>query len=610
MKKIFIFISLLLLQSGYLLSQYDIDKVRNNDITKEEVYEHVKYLASDKLEGRYPGTNGDILARQYLSREFQKYGLKPEGDSAYIQRFDMNNGVKAGSMNSASFTGLNGVIKVSDKDFTPLAVSSNGKAEGKLVFAGYGIKADNLNYNDFKDKNGNEINVEGKVIVIMRYSPTYMNTSNDKFSAFEPLRAKLSVIKDLKPAGIIIITPPDNNSNDDDLMEIGNDIVRNNTGIPIINVRRSIIASLMNERGYFLNLITSDINSNFTPNCFEFPDVTASFNVDLQDDISKTGNVIGLLEGSDPVLKNEVIVVGAHFDHLGYGGSNSMYSGKEKLIHHGADDNASGTAGVLELAQKFSSEKKNIKRSILFLCFTGEEEGLIGSSYFTKSEKFKEFNIVAMINMDMIGRLKDNKLILNGTGTSSFWVPEIEKLNKTYNFSISMSPDGFGPSDHSSFYGKNLPVLMFFTDLHGDYHKPSDTYDKINTEGEAKVLKMVYDMTNNIANGQTKPEFTKVVKKEEENKGERKSVRVYVGTVPDFSYTGDGFKISGVQAGSPAEKYGLLAGDIMIKFGEKEIKNIYDYTAALGEYKPGQEVDVTVKRDDKEVCLKVTLGKK
>lgn len=610
MKKLFIFISLLFLQSSSLFSQFDIDKVRNIDITKEEVYEHIKYLASDKLEGRYPGTNGDILARQYLSREFQKYGLKPEGDSAYIQRFDMNNGVKAGKLNSLKFSGLDGTVNVDGKDFTPLSISSNGKAEGRLVFAGYGIKADVQNYNDFSDKNGNEINVEGKVIVIMRYSPTYMNTSNDKFSAYESFRAKLSVIKELKPAGIIIITPPDNNSNEDDLMEIGNDLVRQNSGIPIINVRRSLIASMMSARGYYLNSIVNDINTNFKPNCFEFPDVTAEFNVDLQDDIAKTGNVIGLLEGSDPVLKNEVIVVGAHFDHLGYGGSNSMYSGKEKLIHHGADDNASGTAGVLELAQKFSSDKNKIKRSILFLCFTGEEEGLIGSSYFTQSKKFKEFNIVAMINMDMIGRLKDNKLILNGTGTSSYWIPEIEKLNKTYNFSISMSPDGFGPSDHSSFYAKNLPVLMFFTDLHGDYHKPSDTYDKINSDGEAKVVRMVYDMAYDIVNEQTKPEFTKVVKKEEENKGERKSVRVYVGTVPDFSYNGDGFKISGVQAGSPAEKYGILAGDIMIKFGDKEIKNIYDYTAALGEYKPGQEVDVTVKRDDKEVCLKVTLGKK
>ncbi len=610
MNKILIILCLILIQAGFVYAQSGIDNVRNNDITGKEVYEHVKYLASDELGGRYPGTQGDVLARQYISKEFQKYGLKPEGDSAFIQRFDMYNGVKEGSNNSLSFFVPKGRIDAIPEVFTPLSVSENGTAEGKMVFAGYGIKSDNLNYNDFLDANGNPVNVEGKVVVIMRYSPTYLNPNEDKFSTFETMRAKLSVIKDLKPAGVIVINPPDTSSNGDELMILGNEMVRQNFGIPVINAKRSAIESMMKDFGYDLNKICSDINSTLKPNCIEFNDITVNFSVELQDDYEKTGNVIGLLEGSDPVLKNEVIVVGAHFDHLGLGGSNSMYSGKEKLIHYGADDNASGTAGVLELAQKLSSEKKSVKRSVLFLCFTGEEEGLIGSSYFTKSEKFKEFNIVAMINMDMIGRLKDDKLILNGTGTSSYWIPEIEKLNKSYSFSLSMNPDGFGPSDHSSFYGKNVPVLMFFTDLHGDYHNPSDTYDKINTEGEAKVLRLVYDLTYGIANSPVKPEFTKVVKKEEDNKTERKSVRVYVGTVPDFSYNGDGFKISGVQAGSPAEKYGLMAGDVMIKFGEKEIKNIYDYTAALGEYKPGQEVDVTVKRDDKEVTVRVTLGKK
>jgi aminopeptidase YwaD len=610
MKKYIIILIALFIQSGFLYSQNNIDKVRNNDITKEEVYEHIKYLASDKLEGRYPGTQGDILARQYISREFGIYGLIPKGDSAYIQRFDMNNGVKAGKENLLKFQTPEGTVDVKAKDFTPLGISSNGTAEGKLVFAGYGIYAPYLDYNDFNDAGGNTVNIEGKIIVIMRYSPTYMNTSNDKFRTYEELRAKIAAFRDLKPAGIIVISPPDNTSSEDELMSIGFDMIQQNSGFPIINTRRAIFELFLKQRGYDLNKIQSDINNTFKPNCIELNDITASFNVDLQNDVAHTGNVIGYLEGTDPVLKNEVIVLGAHFDHLGYGGPNSMYRGKERLIHHGADDNASGTAGVMELAQKFAANKGNLKRSILFLCFTGEEEGLIGSSYFTKSEKFKEFNIVAMINMDMIGRLKDNKLILNGTGTSPFWVPEIEKLNKTYSFSTSMSPDGFGPSDHSSFYGKNLPVLMFFTDLHEDYHKPSDTFDKINSEGEVKVLRMVYDMTTDLANSTSKPEFTKVVAKEDDNKSERKSVRVYVGTVPDFSYSGDGFKMSGVQAGSPAEKAGLQAGDIMIKFGEKEIKNIYDYTAALGEYKPGQEVDVVVKRDDKEVTVKVTLGKK
>jgi C-terminal processing protease CtpA/Prc len=215
-----------------------------------------------------------------------------------------------------------------------------------------------------------------------------------------------------------------------------------------------------------------------------------------------------------------------------------------------------------------------------------------------------------MINMDMIGRLKDDKLILNGTGTSPYWTAKIDELNKTYNLKMSYNPDGFGPSDHSSFYGKDIPVLMFFTDLHDDYHRPSDDIEKINAQGQEKVVKLVYDVIYDLSTRISKPEFTKVAAKQEDNKGERKSVRVYVGTVPDFSSSEPGYKISGVQAGSPAEKAGILAGDVMIKFNGKEIGNLYDYTAALGDVKPGQEVDVVLKRGTEEITVKVILGSK
>ena len=602
---------LLLFMSGIGYSQNEIDKVRSNEITKEEIYEHINYLASEKLEGRYPGTQGDILAREYISREFEKYGLIPKGDSAFIQRFDMNNGVKKGKANTLKFYDDGKQVSISESDFTPLGLSSNGKVKGGLVFAGYGINAPMLDYSDFKDANGNMIDVEGKVIVIMRYSPTTMNPNNDKFAKFEELRTKIASFKDLKPAGVIIITPPINStsSNADILMDVGFDMVSQNSGIPTINTKRGIIESFLKQRGYDLSKIQEGINSGIKPNSFEIKEVSVEYEVDLEKNTAKTGNVVGFLEGSDPVLKNEVIVIGAHFDHLGYGGQNSMYRGKDKLPHVGADDNASGTTGVLEIAQKLSSEKDKLKRSVLFICFTAEEEGLIGSSYFAKSDEFKNYNIVAMLNMDMVGRLKDDKLILNGTGTSTYWTPMIEELNKKYNFNTSMNPEGFGPSDHSSFYAKDIPVLMFFTDLHTDYHKPTDTPDKINTEGQQKVLNMVYDMAYDLSTRDVKPEFTKVAVKEE-NKGERKSVRVYVGTVPDFSYSDAGYKISGVQSGSPAEKAGILAGDIMIKFGDKEINNLYDYTAALGEYKPGQDVNVVVKRGTEEITVVVKLGTK
>jgi C-terminal processing protease CtpA/Prc len=243
------------------------------------------------------------------------------------------------------------------------------------------------------------------------------------------------------------------------------------------------------------------------------------------------------------------------------------------------------------------------------MCFSGEEEGLIGSAYFVNSPIFSKLNIVSMINMDMIGRMENDKLVINGTGTSSDWVKNLDGINKNYNFTMSYIPDGFGPSDQSSFYAKNVPVLFFFTGLHKDYHRPSDTYDKINTTGEEKVARYVYDLVYEIANADKKPEFTKVAESNEK-KQETGPVKVYVGTIPDFSSNEEGYKISGVKEGSPAEKGGIMAGDLMIKFGTKEVKNIYDYTAALGDYKPGDEVEIIVKRNNETITCKVILGKK
>lgn len=609
MKKISVLLASALLFVNFVFAQDGINSFRNPEITKDEIYEHIKYLASDKLEGRYPGTQGDILARKYLSAEFEKYGLTPKGDSSYIQFFEIKTGYKLGGKNSLSITSSGETEEYEvKKDFIPLGLSYNGKASGDIVFCGYGISAPPLNYDDFKDENGNEIDVKGKIVVIMRYSPTYTDVKDDSFRGYEEIRIKMSGIRNRGPAGVIMISGPLND--DDNLIPLAYDMVMSTAGIPVINAKRNIIEGILKESGIDLKEIQKSINETKKPKSFAIKNASADFEVTLKLAENRTGNVLGLVEGSDPVLKNEVIVIGAHFDHLGHGGSNSLYRGKEKKVHYGADDNASGTSGVLELAQKISAEKDKFKRSVLFICFSGEEEGLLGSAYFTKSELFKRFNITAMINMDMIGRLKDNKLIINGTGTSSYWTKQLDELNAKYNFTASYKPDGFGPSDHSSFYSQGIPVLMFFTDLHSDYHTPEDTYDKINTEGEAKVLGMVYDLVYDLSNTDQKIDFTKPVAKDDDEKQERKSVRVYVGTIPDFSSTEEGYKISGVSPDSPAEKAGIKAGDIMIKFGGKEVKNIYDYTAVLGEHKPGQEVDVVLLRDGQEVTVKVTLGKK
>jgi hypothetical protein len=288
------------------------------------------------------------------------------------------------------------------------------------------------------------------------------------------------------------------------------------------------------------------------------------------------------------------------------GGFNSMYHGNDPQIHNGADDNASGTTGVLELAEKFASVRNELKRSIAFFTFSGEELGLLGSEYLVNNMPFPIEKSIAMINLDMIGRLKDSSLIVYGAGTSSNW-KEILSNSNNYGFNLSFIDDGYGQSDHSSFYGKKIPVLFFFTGTHEDYHKPSDDTEKINFAGEKDVLDYVYNITMDIDNNPERPDYLLVEKKQT---GQMFARKVYVGTIPDFASNVDGYKISGVSEGSPAQLAGLQGGDIIISFGGKKISNIYDFTYALGDFVPGDEVDVIVKRGEEEITFKIKLASK
>ena len=355
-------------------------------------------------------------------------------------------------------------------------------------------------------------------------------------------------------------------------------------------------------------------------------------------------NVAGILDGSDPVLKNEVIVIGAHYDHLGRGGEGSL-APREGEIHHGADDNASGVAGVLELARIFSSQYPRPRRTLVFIAFSGEEEGLIGSSFYVNNPILPLARTVAMINMDMVGRLKNNNLIVGGVGTAQEWRSAIEAGNlmqgttitagtptkettdtsrgtqggvplvvsangrtivssdATKNFVLTLNEDGYGPSDHSSFYAKQLPVLFFWTGTHDDYHKPTDTADKINYQGEAEILKFVAHIIQGADQSDKRPTFA-VAKSE--STGRSMGFRVYLGTIPNYADSNDGLKLDGVRDDSPAAKAGLKAGDRIVKLAGREVKNVYDYTYALGEMKAGQEYEVEIVRGSERLTLKIT----
>lgn len=292
-------------------------------------------------------------------------------------------------------------------------------------------------------------------------------------------------------------------------------------------------------------------------------------------------------------------------DHLGMGGKGSL-SPDTVAVHHGADDNASGTAGLLEVAQYLASQKSHLRRSVLFASFSGEELGLLGSDYYVKHPEYPLDHTDAMLNMDMIGRLTDSQLVVEGMGTSPQWQELVSKHNSD-SLHLKFKPDGFGPSDHSSFYAKDIPVMFFFTNLHADYHRPSDTWDKINYTGEQKVASLVSRIALDVANQDTKPAFTKAAASSMAPAGDRQGVRVSLGVVPDYAEDVVGMKISGTRPGSAAEKAGLKGGDIIISFGGKSIKNIYDFTYLLSDYKPGDEVAIVVKRGSEEVTLKATL---
>ncbi len=579
---------------------------RSPQITSPEILFHIKYLASDELEGRRSGSPGARLAAKYIENEFRLYGLKPRGDgTSYFQKFEFVSGVTQGSKNSLSVqaAGLKKVLKV-DADFRPLAFSASGSYEGEIVFAGYGISAPDQKYDDYKD-----IDVKGKAVLLMRYSPAGDSAHND-FTRFSALRYKVSKAKELGANAVLVATGPADD-NEDRLMRFSYDQTPGNAGIPVVNITRSVIEGLLKNSGTSLSELQRAINDSRTPHSFLVKGATVSLDADVLEQRGESENVVGMLDGSDEKLKDEVLVIGAHYDHLGYGGEGSGSLKPDTVaIHHGADDNASGTAGVLELAQYFSARRNELKRSILFISFSGEELGLLGSAYFVKNPTVPLERMIAMLNMDEIGRLKDRKLIVYGMGTSPGFESLVTKYNRDSAFVLKLNKDGFGPSDHSSFYAKKIPVFHFFTDIHPDYHRPSDTYEKINSEGEEQVLRFIANIASDLDASAERPVYAQVEMPRQAAGGGRDGMRTYTGTIPDFGEQVEGMKLAGVREGSPAAKAGLQAGDIIIKFGKVDVKNIYDYTYALGEYKPGDEVEIVAQRGKEKVMLKVRLERR
>jgi hypothetical protein len=595
--------ALLLLLYLFSLSAQAQNKIHNPEITSEEIKQIIYFLASDAMKGRFTGSPEEHTAGEYIKNEFQLYGLRPVFNGKWYQEFPFTERVELTKNNSVDLTlnGKNRNLGV-EKDFITAPFSGKAKANGEIVFAGYGISAPKLNYDDYAN-----LDVKGKIVLVMVNNPEH-DSSRTEFDRYSSKRTKAVTAKEKGAAGIIFVNGELPKNDDDPLMTLHYDGAPGIEGFPVLQIKRKIADQLLKSQKQVFALLQKDIDSNKKSNSFILKNVKVSLETEAKEIVSKGHNVAGLLEGNDPVLKNEYIVIGAHYDHLGIDQLRdaSLYKGKEKLIHHGADDNGSGTTGLLEISEKIASIKGQLKRSIIFIAFSGEELGLFGSAFFVNNPPIELKNVVAMLNMDMIGRLNTEKaLTVIGAGTSSKWKELLNEKNK-YGFKLGFSDGGLGGSDHQSFSNKGIPVLFFFTGMHPDYHRPTDTADKINTEGEEKVSKYVLDIALAVDDFASRPDFVKVDEPVSRGGGSTRA-KVSVGTVPEFGYNGAGYKISGVTDGGPASKAGMKPGDIIVKFGTKTIANIYDFMYAIGDYKAGDKVNVTVLREGKEVQLNVEL---
>jgi aminopeptidase YwaD len=537
-----------------------------------KIQQYVTYLASDALDGRRTGTAGANEAAKYIAKEFERLGIRtaPATDSRkinvmlarYLQTFPYIGSVELGKNNVLQVK--SGETLRAGEDWMPLGISPNQKLDlTGVVFPGYGITANELNYNDYKGAY-----TKTQVAVIQKGTPDGDNP-HGRFTTAGQLRFKVAAAQSAGVGALLIISSEDDLKNDS-LAKLHYDNA-GLAGIPVAVISKQAAEKLANAKEVTLrtDVVRADVPAH---------------------------NVVGVIEGSDPILKNESIVIGAHYDHLGRGGEGSL-APRPGEIHHGADDNASGTAGVLELARIFSTQK--LKRTLVFIAFSGEEEGLLGSNYYVNHPLMPLDKTVAMINMDMIGRMKDRKLIVGGVGTAKEWRQLLTTSNN--GFELTMNEDGYGPSDQSSFYSKQIPVLFFWTGTHNDYHKPSDTSDKINYDDEARILSLVARIIKDVDS--TDPRLTFTTAKSEPPRGG--GFRVYLGTIPNYADTSDGLLLDGVRDDSPAAKAGLKAGDRVVKIGNREVKNVYDYTAALGDMKAGQEYVIEVVRGSEKLTLKI-----
>jgi aminopeptidase YwaD len=559
---------------------------------KETVY----FLASDQLKGRRSGEEGDSIAAQYIRNQFINAGLELLYDDGF-QYFSLVSSVYIGNDNILLFNDINYEIET---DFLPYSFSSSKRVTAPVVFNGYGfdIDLDSLQWKDYSD-----ISVKGKWVLLLKGDPE-IDQPASVFAPFSEERAKVLKAQDKGAAGVLLVAGREFNEKDE-LQGLFYDKNSSTYSIPVIQITRKLADQILSKSNSTIEELETRINSSRKPAVFD-TNVSLTGKADVVQNTASTRNVVAILRGIDPLLKNEYVVVGAHYDHLGMGGPGSGSRAPDTTaVHYGADDNASGVAAVIELAIKASMEKNN-RRSIIFAAFGAEEMGLIGATAFTANPPADLANVVAMFNFDMVGRLdtKNRSLSIGGTQTAIQSEEMITRLNP--GFSLNLSPEGSGPSDHAAFYMQNIPVFFISTGAHGDYHTPADVAEKINFEGIYDIVEYIWTLVQEVDNQEYALTFQESGSKSRRSRGGR--LKVTLGVMPDFAgQEKSGLRIDAVTKGKPASLGGMQKGDIITAINGNLVGNIYDYMNRLNSLEEGQTISVDIMREGKPMVLIVQL---
>jgi hypothetical protein len=596
-----------LLLAGASVSLADpIGRVKTDSL--ESIKKDVFFLAGEECEGRGLKTVGIQKAADYIAASFKASGLKSAfADGSYFQPFSIKETSLDAGGHKLNLAGPGGkaLEGMFNRDFTVCGLSGPGKVKGEVVFAGYGIRVDGK-YDDYAN-----LDVNNKVVIILRRAPGAKGLlTQAEIDQHSPLVAKINLATKLGATGVIFANNMEQAGKDDPLM--GFDYARDDSKpspVPVVHASRKFIDQLLQatiEKP--LGILEKEIDDTKSPRSFTFKGWTADLAASISVKELPMKNVVGVLEGAGP-LKDEIVVIGAHYDHLGHGERGTKVFGSTD-IHYGADDNASGTSGLLELARRLGSQKERVGRKIVFVAFTGEERGLFGSMHFCEKPPFPTKDMVAMFNMDMIGRVrpdektKKDTLLVGGVGSAKSFEKLLDDTNTKYDFQIQKSMSGTGPSDHTSFYLAKVPVYFFFSGDHPEYHTPKDRPETINVVGINKVVDMVNEMVNVVSTGPVRPEYVAGV-------GGSMSGGAgggpKLGVMPRYDDAETrGMEIGGIVPGGAAEAAGFKKGDRITSIAGKPVKNVQDYMKAMAGVKRGEEVEIKLERDGKELNLKAS----